>query len=126
MLLTTIIANLLATGSAVLLARRGPNRRLRLLTLVVGLMSLSRTVGYVHPESGLSNPAMALIQELWIAALALASVYLLAGEMRDRKATDQKLRLMEHFSTPAGITAMRVPATGRIRNPPEDQAAATL
>ena|SRR5260370_1248484 len=44
MLTSTALAHFLTTGCALMLMRRGPNRRLRLLTVTVGLMSLSQTI----------------------------------------------------------------------------------
>jgi hypothetical protein len=98
MILPTIIANLTTTGCAILLLRRGPSRRLRLLTLAVGLMSLSQTVAWVYSHSfGTDTPALGLqVHQALVACLSLLAIYLLGSEIYDRNYTDRKLRLLEH------------------------------
>lgn len=96
MTFTTLLANLLVTGCALLLVRRGPTRRLKLLTLVVGLASFSQTAANLH-RYGYWNPGprTAEIHELLVAALALCAIYLLGQEIYDRNLTDKRLRLAE-------------------------------
>src|ERR1700674_3925262 len=94
MLTSTVLAHFLTTACALMLVRRGPNRRLRLLTVSVGLMSLSQTImllqaaGFWQASSiyaaGLHGPL--------IGALSLLSIHLLAKEIYDRRHTDRRLR----------------------------------
>jgi len=105
MVFTTILANLLATGCALLLVHRGPSRRLKLLAFTVGLMSLSQTAALLHSVGIWSAPAtqMAQFHELLVAALALQAVYLLGQEMYEQNYKDRKLRLVEFdFMRPLG------------------------
>jgi hypothetical protein len=93
-----IVANLAATASALLLARRGPTRRLKLLTLTVGLMALAQTTGYLQSQ-GIWNSGgehVASIHQSLAALLSLMAIYLLGSEIYDRSVVDRKLRLTEH------------------------------
>ena len=93
MILTTILANLLSTGCAVLLVRRGPTPRLRLLTLVVGLASLSQTAAFLHAQGiWQSGTSVAQMHQLLVGALSLCALHLLSLEIRDRNLTDRKHR----------------------------------
>jgi len=96
--LMTILANLLATGCAILLMRKGPTRRLRHLVLTVGLMSLAQTALCVS-ASGIVNiasfPAEQL-RQVMVGALSLYAVYLLGLEVRDRNVSERRMRLVEH------------------------------
>ena len=98
MILTTVIANLLATGSALLLMRRGPTPRLRLLVLTVGLMSLAQTASYIQAHGAWTpfSGVLADFDHLTVGALSLLAIYLLGQEIYDRRGTDRRLRLAEH------------------------------
>ncbi|MCC6363609.1 MAG: hypothetical protein IT165_08785 [Bryobacterales bacterium] len=105
MVFTTILANLLATGCALLLVHRGPSRRLKLLAFTVGLMSLSQTAALLHSVGIWSAPAahVAQFHELLVAALALQALYLLGQEMYEQNYKDRMLRLIEfEFMRPLG------------------------
>jgi hypothetical protein len=97
MVFTTILANLLATGCAILLVHRGPSRRLKLLAFTVGLMSLSQTAALLHTVGIWSVPAVGVAQlhELLVAGLALQAIYLLGQEVYEQNYKDRKLRLIE-------------------------------
>ena len=104
MILPTIIASLCATGCSLLLVRRGPSRRLRYLTLTVGLMSFSQTANLLHIQgvwTGGSSYVVNVHQSL-VAGLSLLAMYLLAAEVYDRNLTDRRLRLAEHELLMAG------------------------
>jgi hypothetical protein len=94
----TIIANLLATGCALLLMRKGPTRRLRLLVLTVGLTSLAQTALCLHGSgiAGLSTLPMLPIHQVIVAGLSLFAVYLLGLEVRERNVSERRMRLVEH------------------------------
>jgi hypothetical protein len=106
-IIPTIIANLATTGCALLLVRRGPTRRLKTLTLTVGLMSLAQTAGCLHAQGLLmgSAPYLAQVHQLLAASLSLIAIALLAREVFDRGLMDRKLRLAEHEIP---ITAVKV------------------
>lgn len=98
MILSTVAANLATTGCALLLLRRGPSSRLRLLTLTVGLMSLAQTAACLHSNAIWAGGSTYVSQahEPLVACLSLLSIYLLGVEIWDRNLTDRKLRLLEH------------------------------
>ena len=122
MILTTILANLLSTGCAVLLVRRGPTPRLRLLTLVVGLASLSQTAAFLHAQ-GIwhSGTSVAQMHQLLVGALSLCALHLLSLEIRDRNLTDRKLRLTEYELEVMQSRAVSAPAILRPTAPPSQQ-----
>lgn len=91
--LTTVLANLLATGCALLLMRRGPSRRLKRLILTVGLISLSQTAALLHVRL-MAQASLGGLFELAAAVLSCYAVYLLGLEIVDRNFTSWKLRLM--------------------------------
>ncbi|MCC6390341.1 MAG: hypothetical protein IT167_07045 [Bryobacterales bacterium] len=113
----TILANLLATGCALLLVHRGPSRRLKLLAFTVGLMSLSQTAALLHSVGIWSPPAahVAQLHELLVAALALQAIYLLGQEVYEQNYKDRKLRLLEFdFMRPlGGMIAKKTARTGK-------------
>lgn len=94
---STVLAHLLTTGCALVLLRRGPNRRLRLLTLAVGLMSLSQTITLLQ-SAGMWTPGVYTNgeHEVLVGALSLLAIHLLGREIYDRNRTDMRLRLVEH------------------------------
>ena len=92
--LLTILASLLVTGSALLLIKRGANRRLKLLALTVGLMSLTQIVVLLQATRH-SRSRIVEAYQLLVASLSLTAVYLLGLEIRDRRRADRQLRLLE-------------------------------
>jgi hypothetical protein len=117
MLTSTVLAHFLTTGCALMLIRRGPNRRLRLLTVTVGLMSLSQTIMLLQC-GGLwqtSSIYLAGIHQALIGGLSLLAIHLLGKEIYDRKHTDQRLRLIEHETASAVRTAEGVRTRSRAR-----------
>ncbi len=96
-LLSTIAASLTATGCALLLLRRGPTRRLKLLTLSVGLMSLSQSVMMyqIGAECNAGGGVYVNSHHLLISVLSLLSIYLLGSEIYDRNFVNKRLRLAE-------------------------------
>jgi hypothetical protein len=102
MIFTTIVANLLVTLAALLLIKRRPSRRLRILTLIVGLMSLAQTASYIDMHE---RGHWRLIQNLGVhqalvAGLSIAAIYLLGLEVHDRRVMERQVRLMEHELSP--------------------------
>lgn len=98
LLFPMVIANMTATGCSLLLLRRGPSRRLRLLTLDVGLMTLAQN-SYVLFANGIWTGGSFYTQHLHhllVTALSLLAIYILRMEACDRNYTDRKLRLLEH------------------------------
>lgn len=97
MMYSAILANLLATGCAILLVRRGPSPRLRQLTLVVGIVSLSQTAALLHAQGiWYLAPQLTTIHQLLAAAFSLCALHLLRREIADRNLTDRRLRLAEY------------------------------
>ena len=98
LIITAIMANLAATGCALLLLRRGATRRLRLLTLAVGLMSLSQTASLVHAKGMWLDADVETTQlhQMLSGCLSLLAIYLLGREMYERAIMERKLRLTEH------------------------------
>lgn len=113
----TILVNLLATGCAILLIKRGPTKRLKLLTLTVGLMALSQSaalLGTVRACDG--TPAISIEAHLSLTGLlSLLAMYLLGLEIYDRNLTDRRLRLSEYeaMRSPQTNSPPNVPGTGR-------------
>lgn len=91
----TVLVNLVATGSSMLLLRRGSSRRLRRLILAVGIMSMAQLSVAVYSAIAGSAPLPTLYQAL-VGVMALYALYLLYDETRDRNMTDLRLRLAEH------------------------------
>lgn len=93
----SVIAYSIATGCSLLLSRRGP-QRLRLLSLVVGLMSLTRAVSLLQREGYLpvaADGTIAGVHECLVALLCICAIYLLGSEIFERKLMDLKLDLMQ-------------------------------
>ena len=82
---------------AVKLLIRRPNWRQRLLVLTASIVSISQTVAFLCRSQGRSlEQASSAMQQCVTAMGALAAIYLLWGETRDRKRTNHMLRLAEH------------------------------
>lgn len=99
-----VAANLITTGCALLLVRRGPSPRLRLLTLSVGLLALSQNAHFLYSQGIWSGGDLYFRQlhHSLVAGLSLLAIYLLGSEIHDRNLTDRKLRLAEHEIPHAG------------------------
>jgi hypothetical protein len=78
-----VIANLTATGCALLLVRRGPSPRLRLLTLTVGMMSLAQTSSFLYAQ-GIWTGGQLYMQHAHhgvMAGFSVLAIYLLGKEI---------------------------------------------
>ena len=97
MAILLIVANGLTVAWALKLLGRKPNRRLRHLVLTVSIVSISQTALFLgHRQGDSLVHAAALLQQCLSSMGALAAVYLLWVEIRDRSRTDHMLRLAEH------------------------------
>jgi len=118
-ILPTIIASLCATGCSLLLVRRGPSRRLRYLTLTVGLMSFAQTANLLHMQGLWAGGSLYVVHvhQSLVAGLSLLALYLLSVEVYDRNYTDRRLRLTEHellsFRTVQAADARTAPTAER-------------
>lgn len=93
----TIAANLATTGCGLLLLQRGPSRRLRLLTLSVGLMSLTQTAACLQFYSlGSGSAYIPQGHQSMVACLSMLCIYLLGREMSSRNSPNRKLQPLEH------------------------------
>src|SRR6185295_7772075 len=104
-----VIVNLLATGSSIVLLRNGPTRRLRLLSLTVGIMSMSQLSSFLYATGywkAIGFPA-ASAHQMIVGLMSLYAVYLILQEIRDRNVTDRRLRLVE-YEVPDGIASGKV------------------
>ncbi|MBL8218065.1 MAG: hypothetical protein JNL62_02490 [Bryobacterales bacterium] len=121
-ILPTIIASLCATGCSLLLVRRGPSRRLRYLTLTVGLMSFAQTANLLHMQGLWAGGSLYVVHvhQSLVAGLSLLALYLLSVEVYDRNYTDRRLRLTEHellgFRTIQAAGARKASAVERTPN----------
>lgn len=114
----TITVNLLASGCAILLIRKGPSRRLKLLTLTVGLMALSQSMALLKAAGvcdGSSSQPSQLHQTL-TGALSLLAMYLLGLEIYDRKLTDRRLRLSEYDAMRQPVKSAPDPGGARVQS----------
>jgi ABC-type glycerol-3-phosphate transport system permease component len=98
-IISSVIAYLLTSACALLLVRRRfNNKRLRLLTMVIGMMPFLQAIMLLSERGllqfGLSNEIPDLI-DLFVSMLCLWSIHLLDVEIRDRQRMDVKLRLVE-------------------------------
>jgi hypothetical protein len=60
-------------------------------------MSLAQSATQLHHQGfWQSSAAYMTLHQLLVAALSLAAILLLGGEIYDRNSTDRRLRLMEH------------------------------
>jgi hypothetical protein len=116
-----VIANLIATACALMLVRRGPSPRLRLLTLTVGLMSLAQTTHFLHTQGIWTGGRLYMesIHHMLVAALSLLAIYLLGTEIYDRNLTDRRLRLAEHeMLTPNPAPPVQRKSNGEVKEAP--------
>jgi len=102
MVFPTILANLLATGCALLLVKRGPNRRLKLLSLTVGLISLTQTAALLHSGQTCNSGSTPVVfgHQVLTGVMALVAIGLLGLEIFDRNRTERRLRLAEYVAMP--------------------------
>jgi len=96
---SSVIAYLLTSACAFLLVRRRfNNKRLRLLTMVIGMMPFLQAMMLLSERGvwllGFSNEIPDLI-DLFVSMLCLWSIHLLDVESRDRQQMDVKMRLVE-------------------------------
>lgn len=96
--LISIFATLVASLGTTVLVFRAANRRIQLLALSVGLLTLCQTVlladkALQHGEP--SQPASEGILRLSAGALSLAVVHLLNRENKDRRNVDTRIRCYE-------------------------------
>jgi len=109
---STILANILTTGFALLLLRRHQNRRLRYLVLTVGIFSVSQTAaifGMLQSE-GIWQ-VVGKFQHFIMAMTGMVFVYILWREISDRNRTDRMLRLAEHENQVMQSRLERKPTT---------------
>lgn len=101
-MIPTLIANLATTGCALLMVRKGPTRRLKILTFTVGLMSLAQTASFFHSQGLYAAGVVAIsyANQILAAGLSLVAIIVLTREIYDRAQMDRKLRLVE-FDSPA-------------------------
>lgn len=103
-ILASVAAYLLTSVCAItLVRRRGPNRHLRLLTVVIGLLPLVQVLTLLRDRAlgdlVLFRQAAENI-DLVMAYLCLFAIYLIDRESRDRRRTDMQLRLAEQERAP--------------------------
>jgi hypothetical protein len=94
-----VSANVLTLAWALQLLGRQPNRRLRHLVLTVSIVSMTQTAAFLcHLQGQSLMQAVVVVQQCVTSMGTLAAVYLLWVEIRDRRRTDEMLRLAEHES----------------------------
>lgn len=103
-ILASVAAYLLTSVCAItLVRRRSPNRHLRLLTVVIGLLPLVQVLTLLRDRAlgdlVLFRQAAENI-DLVMAYLCLFAIYLIDRESRDRRRTDMQLRLAEQERAP--------------------------
>jgi hypothetical protein len=91
--------------SALVVAKRSTNWRIRLLALTVGMLPLCQAVvlmaaNQIWLSEQVGRTAQSL--ELLVCALCLTAIHLLNKENRDRKDTDARLRVAESAPQPRG------------------------
>ena len=97
MALLLLVVNGLTIAWALRLLGRQPDRGLRSLVLTVSIVSLSQTVAFLSHAQGRSlMEAAVLLQHCVTSMGTMAAVYLLWVELRQRRRTDQLLRLAEY------------------------------
>ncbi|MBL8237634.1 MAG: hypothetical protein JNM66_09460 [Bryobacterales bacterium] len=112
-----IAVNVLTVVWALKLLGKKPNRRLRHLVLTVSIVSMSQTVAFLgHLEGKSLLQAATAVQQCVTSMGAMAAVYLLWVEIRDRNRTDQMLRLAEHENQ---VRQGRLAREPRVRALPE-------
>ncbi|MBI3684211.1 MAG: hypothetical protein HY235_27875 [Acidobacteria bacterium] len=119
MAVISFLANFLAAACAIHFVRRKGSRRLRMLTMSVGLMSLVQTAATLYALLGV--PVLVTVHQILAAGLSFFAIYLLGQETYDRNLTDRRLRLAEHESSvrPLAVPQNQLPAiTPRIVSQP--------
>jgi hypothetical protein len=102
---SALFAYVITIVSALVVAKRSTNWRIRLLALTVGMLPLCQTVVLLASNHiWLSDQAAETAQgfELLVCALCLTAIHLLNRENRDRKDTDIRLRVAESAPQPSG------------------------
>jgi hypothetical protein len=117
-----LLTNVLTIAWALRLLGRRPNRRLRHLVLTVSIVSMTQTVAFLCHLQGRSLLQAAIILQQCVTSMgAMAAVYLLWIEVRDRNRTDHLLRLAEHESrvrqSRLGVKAPRGSGTSGTTSP---------
>ncbi|MBI3683864.1 MAG: hypothetical protein HY235_26110 [Acidobacteria bacterium] len=95
---TTIFAYLVTSACAVTLSRRSSNWRIRLLTLVLGVVPICQLVMILSYSKAISLPTASVVAEAiqWlISVFCLSAVHLINRENTDREQTEVRLRLAE-------------------------------
>jgi hypothetical protein len=107
----SILAYLLTTLCAFTLLRRsGYNRRLRILMVVIGILSLCQAVNLLgNVGVWVVNNRVASHVDLFVGYVCLVAIYILEKEARDRKRTDMRLRLVEFESNAQQLRQNREP-----------------
>jgi hypothetical protein len=95
---SAVFANLVTLVCAMVVAKRSSNWRIRLLALAMGLLTMCQitvTLGNhrIWLSSEVGDAAESL--ELLVSAICLTVLHLLNRENRDRRNTDERLRVAE-------------------------------
>jgi hypothetical protein len=100
---SAIFAYVVTMICSLAVARRSTNWRIRLLAFTVGLLPFCQAVVLLGANHiWLSDQAAKTAQglELLVCALCLTAIHLLNKENRDRKVTDERLRVAEATPQP--------------------------
>ena len=99
---SSVIAYLITSLCALVLARRGTNWRIRFLACVIALMPLCQAVALLTNsdlvESVMISRAAESVESI-LSLLCLAAIHVLNKENKDRKTVDGRLRLAESDSS---------------------------
>jgi len=111
-IIPTLFANLATTGCALLLVRKGPTRRLKILTFTVGLMSLAQTASFFHSQGFFATGVTGIshLHQILAAGLSLVAIIVLTREIYDRTLMDRRLRLIEHEVPAPAVEAAKADA----------------
>jgi hypothetical protein len=102
---SALFAYVVTMVSALVVAKRSTNWRIRLLALTVGMLPLCQALVLMAANQiWLTEQAGRTAQslELLVCALCLTAIHLLNKENRDRKETDARLRVAESAPQPRG------------------------
>jgi hypothetical protein len=100
---SALFAYVITMISALVVAKRSTNWRIRLLAFTVGMLPLCQAVilmsaNHIWLPEQAGNVAQSL--ELLVCALCLTAIHLLNRENRDRRDTDARLRVAEAAPQP--------------------------